>query len=71
MSAMNDLHERKLIFGVSITVTKENINEVTSKSFIEELRKKGCKHVQLPAGDSSISILMVEQNHAHFHLIQM
>lgn len=45
MSVMNDLQERKLIFGVSITVTKENINEVTSKAFIEALRQKGCKLV--------------------------
>ena len=45
MSAMDDLHERKLIFGVSITVTKENINEVTSKDFIDGLKAKGCKLV--------------------------
>lgn len=45
ITAMNDLQERKLIFGVSITVTKENIKEVTSKAFIEDLRKKGCKLV--------------------------
>lgn len=60
MSAMNDLHERKLIFGVSITVTKENINEVTSKSFIEELRKKGCKLVlyveYVPVSDESSNL---------------
>jgi MoaA/NifB/PqqE/SkfB family radical SAM enzyme len=45
ITAMNDLQERKLIFGVSITVTKENINEVTSKAFIDGLREKGCKLV--------------------------
>ena len=43
--AMDALHERKLIFGVSVTVTKENIREVTSESFIEDLQQKGCKLV--------------------------
>ena len=43
--AMNALHDRKLIFGVSVTVTRENIREVTSDSFIEDLQQKGCKLV--------------------------
>lgn len=43
--AMNALHDRKLIFGVSVTVTRKNIREVTSDSFIEELQQKGCKLV--------------------------
>lgn len=45
MSAMNDLQERHLIFGVSVTVTTENIREVTSKEFIDGLKAKGCKLV--------------------------
>ena len=45
ISVMDALHERNLIFGVSVTLTTENINEVTSQSFIEDLRKKGCKLV--------------------------
>ncbi|MBO4414684.1 MAG: radical SAM protein [Lachnospiraceae bacterium] len=44
-SGMDALCERKLIFGVSVTVTTENINEVTSAKFIEDLKKKGCKLV--------------------------
>ena len=58
--AMDDLHERKLIFGVSVTVTKTNIQEVTSESFIEDLQKKGCKLVlyveYVPVTSESLNI---------------
>jgi MoaA/NifB/PqqE/SkfB family radical SAM enzyme len=39
----NSLKRRKILFGVSITVTQENINEVTSDDFINYLYGKGCK----------------------------
>ncbi|MCR4922900.1 MAG: radical SAM protein [Lachnospiraceae bacterium] len=42
---MDELHRRGLIFGTSVTVTKENINEVTSESFLKELSDRGCKAV--------------------------
>ena len=42
---MDELHRRGLIFGASVTVTKENIREVTSESFLSELRDRGCKAV--------------------------
>ena len=42
---MNELHERGLIFGASVTVTKENIREVTSDDFLDELSGRGCKAV--------------------------
>lgn len=45
LSVMDALHDRKLIFGVSVTVTTENIKEVTSESFMDALRKRGCKLV--------------------------
>lgn len=43
LSAIDALHERSLLFGVSVTVTTENIREVTSKQFTNDLREKGCK----------------------------
>ncbi len=42
---MDELHRRGLIFGASVTVTKENIHEVTSDSFLSELSDRGCKAV--------------------------
>ncbi|MCR5135415.1 MAG: radical SAM protein [Clostridiales bacterium] len=42
---MDELHQRCLIFGASVTVTKENIEEVTSPAFLQELSGRGCKAV--------------------------
>ena len=42
---MDELHRRGLIYGASVTVTKENIHEVTSDSFLSELSDRGCKAV--------------------------
>lgn len=43
IKAMDNLEKYKIFFGTSITVTKENINEVTSIKFIENLNKRKCK----------------------------
>jgi len=43
ISNMDELKERGLIYGASVTVTTENINEVTSDSFIGSLKDRGCK----------------------------
>lgn len=42
---MDELHKSGLIFGASITVTTENIQEVTSDSFLQKLSERGCKAV--------------------------
>jgi len=42
---MNELKKRGLIFGASVTVTSENVSEVTSESFLKELSERGCKAV--------------------------
>lgn len=43
ISAMDRLHDRSLLFGASVTVTTENIKEVTSPAFMETLVSRGCK----------------------------
>ena len=43
MAAMDNLRARNLLFGASITVTTENIREVTSREFVEQLVSRGCK----------------------------
>jgi len=42
---MKSFRERGLIFGASITVTTENIREVTSCDFLDDLAKQGCRLV--------------------------
>lgn len=43
--AMDKMQKEKLLFGSSVTVTKENLEEVTSDGFIRELRARDCKAV--------------------------
>lgn len=45
MSRMELLQKRGILFGASITVTTENLNEVTSDLFLRELTARGCKAV--------------------------
>ena len=45
VSNMDELHRRGLIYGVSVTVTKENLNEVYSDEFLDLMRERGCKAV--------------------------
>ncbi|MEW6049384.1 MAG: radical SAM protein, partial [Bacillota bacterium] len=40
-AAMDRLKERKLIFGTSVTITRHNVEEVTSDGFIDWLIEKG------------------------------
>ncbi len=42
---MEEIQRRKLVFGASITVTTENLREVTSDRFLKELSDRGCKAV--------------------------
>lgn len=42
---MRFMHERQLLYGASITVTKENIITVTADEFINDLRANGCRIV--------------------------
>ncbi|MCR5421237.1 MAG: radical SAM protein [Lachnospiraceae bacterium] len=42
---MDELNRRGLIFGASVTVTKENVREVASDDFLNELSGRGCKAV--------------------------
>lgn len=42
---MQQLHKRGILFGASVTVTKENQGEVLSDEFIEGLSNQGCKGI--------------------------
>ena len=43
LDTMRIFHQKKLIYGASVTVTSDNLRTVTSDSFIDLLRKSGCK----------------------------
>lgn len=40
---MKKMQSQRLVFGASVTVTTENLNEVTSDGFIKTLTDSGCK----------------------------
>ena len=42
---MDRLKEKDLVFGASVTVTKENLQEAFSDAFLDELADRGCKAV--------------------------
>lgn len=42
---MQALQDNNLLYGVSVTVTRENLDEVTSRSFADQLNKMGCRIV--------------------------
>ncbi len=44
---MERLQERGIIFGASVTVTKENLDTCVSDGFLDELARRGCKAVFL------------------------
>lgn len=45
MEKMDKLHAMGIIYGVSVTVTKENMEKVYSEGFLDSLRSRGCKAV--------------------------
>ena len=78
---MDECHSRGLIFGASVTVTTENIKEVSSDSFLKELSDRGCKAVifveyvpvteeskELAPGDEKSSGGCVAAGRGFFHI---
>ncbi|MDW7655753.1 MAG: radical SAM protein [Bacillota bacterium] len=44
-SKMQTLHNNNLLYGVSVTVTRDNLEEVSSQTFTDQLNKMGCRLV--------------------------
>jgi len=57
---MQKLQQKNILFGISITVTKENIKEITEKNFVSNLANKGCSLIfyveYVPADGKSASL---------------
>lgn len=45
LASMGRLRAEKILFGVSVTITTENLAEVTSAAFLDLLRDQGCRLV--------------------------
>lgn len=64
--AMQNIKNRGMIFGASITVTTENINEVYSDAFVDNLYNLGCKAIiyveYVPVTDESSSLAPDEKD---------
>lgn len=43
LSTMETMQKEKLLFGASVTVTKDNLEEVMSDVFIQKLKERDCK----------------------------
>ena len=65
ITAMDELLKKDIIFGASVTVTSENIDEVTSDSFIKDLSSRGCKLViyveYVPVSDESTDLALTDE----------
>lgn len=65
ISNMDEFDKRNLLYGVSITITTDNLNEVTSTGFIDKLYNKGVKiiiYVEYVPVDEKSKDLAVDNN---------
>lgn len=69
IGAMDGLHDRDLIFGVSVTVTSENLKEVTSDDFLKSLSERGCRLViyveYVPVTEESTELVLSDEQRDH------
>ncbi len=67
---MDTFHEKNLIFGCSVTVTTQNIQDVVSKEFIDSLKDRGCKAVifveYVPVTDESQDLAIGDEEREFF-----
>lgn len=68
IAAMNRMQENRLIYGASVTVTRENLREVTSEVFVNDLRSRGCKAIiyveYVPVDDDSQNLAPRDEERA-------
>lgn len=69
--AMQSIKDRGMIFGASVTVTTENIEEVYSDEFLDNLYDLGCKAVIfvefVPVTEESRHLAPTEKEQAYMH----
>ena len=66
---MRSFREKNMIFGASITVTTENVREVSSDAFLRELAEMGCKLVvyieYVPTSDEDAHLAPTDQERSY------
>jgi MoaA/NifB/PqqE/SkfB family radical SAM enzyme len=69
LNAMEQMMKNKLLYGASITVTKQNIGEVTSEEFIATLAERGCMVViyveYVPISDKTKELAPDDEDRAY------
>ena len=69
INVMDGLYKRNLIFGTSVTVTSENLMEVTSEDFLRSLSDRGCKVVifveYVPVTEESTELALSDSQRDH------
>jgi MoaA/NifB/PqqE/SkfB family radical SAM enzyme len=69
LSSMERMMKNKLLYGASITVTKQNISEVTSKEFLATLAERGCMVViyveYVPISDKTKELTLEDEDRAY------
>ena len=68
MDGMERMWKNHLIFGASVTVTRENLGEVFSRDFVEDLNSRGCKVVfyveYVPVSETTVSLAPTDEYRA-------
>ena len=68
---MDELYRRGLIFGASVTVTTENLKEVSARAFLQSLSDRGCKAVIfvefVPVTEESQELAPGEEEREYLH----
>ena len=66
--AMESLRERRILFGASVTVTTDNLAEVTSDGFLAGLQSRGCRAVifveYVPTGHDTDGLAFRDEHRA-------
>lgn len=66
---MLTFREKNMIFGASITVTTENVREVSSDAFLRELAEMGCKLVvyieYVPTSEDDVHLAPTDQERSY------
>lgn len=65
ITVMENMQEKDILFGASVTVTSENLKEVTSDEFLKTLSDRGCKLViyveYVPVSDESTELALSDE----------
>lgn len=64
ISKMKDLKDNGLFFGVSLTITKDNMNEIMSNDFVDFIEQCGCAiafYIEFVAAESCLSHLAPDE----------